>query len=234
MFSPPGYHLVVSSLRVLFWPFTRCRFLGRGNIPADGAAILAPNHVSHFDPPFISAAARRQVDWMAMRELFQMPVVGAVLTRIGTFPVTMGEMDRAAVRTALERLRAGRMLGLFPEGGLRTGPTSVLEGAPLRPGVAALAQMTQAAVVPATIIGTDALYDPRRWRPVRRTRVWVAIGEPLPPPSDAGDKAEARAGFEALLGHRIRDLYERTVREQEIPADCLPQTPQRRKGRDRS
>lgn len=232
MFSPPGYHLVVSSLRVLFWPFTRCRFLGRENVPRHGATILAPNHISHFDPPFLSAAARRQVDWMAMRELFEMPVVGTVLRRIGTFPVTMGEMDRAAVRTALERLHAGRLLGLFPEGGLRTGPTSVLEGAPVRPGVAALAQMTQAAVVPCTIIGTDALYDPKRWRPTRRTRVWVAIGEPLAPPSREGDKAAARAEFEALLGLRIRGLYDRTVEEQAIPADCLPQTPQRRKGRE--
>jgi 1-acyl-sn-glycerol-3-phosphate acyltransferase len=124
------------------------------------------------------------------------------------------------------------MVGVFPEGGLRTGPASVLEGAPLKPGVAALAQMTQAPVVPCAIIGADALYDPARWLPWRQTKVWIVFGHPLPPPSATGDKAAARAAFDEQLGDTIRDLYHRTVREENIPADCLPQTPQKRKGRE--
>jgi 1-acyl-sn-glycerol-3-phosphate acyltransferase len=226
-----GYATTTTFLRGLFAPVIRRRVIGRHHVPRDGACILAPNHISHFDPPIIGPSIRRTTDWMAMRELFAIPLVGRWLGYVGTFPVEMGKFDAAAVRTAITRLRAGRMVGVFPEGGLRTGPESVLEGAPLRPGVSALAQMTGARVLPCVIIGSDALYTPKRWLPLRRTRVWVVFGEPLEPPGDKPDKATARAEFEKRLGAILRTIYERTVREEAIPADCLPQTPQRRKGK---
>ena len=229
--SDLGYAATTTFLQFLFMPFVRRRVIGRKHVPRDGATILAPNHISHFDPPIIGPSIWRTTDWMAMRELFAIPLLGRWLSFVGTFPVQMREFDAPAVRTAIMRLRAGRMVGLFPEGGLRTGPESVLEGAPLRPGVAALAQMTGARVLPCVIIGSDALYDPKRWLPLRRTRVWIVFGEPLDPPGDKPDKATARTDFEVRLGHKLREMYERTVHEENIPADCLPQTPQRRKGK---
>jgi len=229
--SPFAYRFCTATVRALLSPFVSRRSLGREHVPRKGACILAPNHISHFDPPFIGSASPRPADWMAMRELFSIPVVGKLLTWAGTFPVEMGKFDMPAVRAAIGRLKAGRMVGVFPEGGLRTGPNSVLEGAPLRPGVAALAQMTGAPVLPCVIIGTDALYAPRQWIPLRRTKVWVVFGPPLPPPASGGDKAGAREKFEVLLAQSLQELYARTVREQKIPPECLPQTPQRRKGR---
>ena len=232
MVSATAYYLGSHFFRLVLAPFTHRRVLGAHHVPHTGPAILAPNHISHFDPPLLSISADRQVDWMAMEELFQNPLLARTLRWIGSFPVGRGKMDYAAVRTAIERLKGGRMVGVFPEGGLRTGPASVLEGAPLKPGVAALAQMTQAPVVPCAIIGADALYDPASWLPWRQTKVWIVFGHPLPPPSATGDKAAARAAFDEQLGDTIRDLYHRTVREENIPADCLPQTPQKRKGRE--
>ena len=232
MVSATAYYLGSHFFRLVLAPFTHRRVLGAHHVPPTGPVILAPNHISHFDPPLLSISADRQVEWMAMEELFQNPLLARTLRWIGSFPVGRGKMDYAAVRTAIERLKGGRMVGVFPEGGLRTGPASVLEGAPLKPGVAALAQMTQAPVVPCAIIGADALYDPARWLPWRQTKVWIVFGHPLPPPSATGDKAAARAAFDEQLGDTIRDLYHRTVREENIPADCLPQTPQKRKGRE--
>jgi 1-acyl-sn-glycerol-3-phosphate acyltransferase len=226
-----AYRFCTATVRLVVSPFTSRRTIGREHVPSEGACILAPNHISHFDPPFIGSASHRVADWMAMRELFELPVVGKLLRWAGTFPVEMGKFDMPAVRAAIERLKAGRMVGVFPEGGLRTGPNSVLEGAPLKPGVSALAQMTGARVLPCVIIGSDALYDPKMWRPFRRVRVWVAFGPTLDPPGDKPDKAAAREEFEKRLGDTLRDLYRRTVREESIPAECLPQTPQRRKGK---
>lgn len=232
MLSAFGYSLGAHFFRIVLCPFTRRRVIGLEHVPHTGAAILAPNHISHFDPPLIGISADRQVDWMAMEELFANPLLAGLLRWIGSFPVGRGKMDYAAVRTAIERLKRGRMVGVFPEGGLRTGPASVLQGAPLKPGVAALAQMTQAPVVPCAVIGTDALYNPRRWWPVRGNSVWIVFGEPLAPPKAEGDKSAARDAFEQLLGRKIRELYQRTVHEERIPGDCLPQTPQKRKGRE--
>ena len=196
MLSAFGYSLGAHFFRIVLAPFTRRRVIGLSNVPHTGPAILAPNHISHFDQPLLGISADRQVDWMAMEELFENPVLAAALRWIGSFPVGRGKMDYAAVRTAIERLNRGRIIGLFPEGGLRTGPQSLLEGAPIKPGVAALAQMTQAPVIPCAVIGTDALYNPRRWFPWRHTKVWIVYGPPLPPPPATGDKAFARAAFE--------------------------------------
>jgi len=221
--SSCGYKATAALLRMFFAPFTHCRVIGLEHVPSHGTCILAPNHISHFDPPLIGMHIRRPVDWMAMRELFGVPLLGRWLRVIGSFPVQMHRFDAAAVRGAVTRLRAGRLVGIFPEGGLRTGPQSVLEGAPLRPGVAALAQMTSAPVLPCVIIGSDALYSPKSWFPLHRTRIWIAFGSPLDPPAD-------RTDFEVRLGNAMRELYERTIREERIPAGCLPQTPQHRKG----
>lgn len=222
--SSRGYKATAMLLRMFFAPFTRCRVIGLEHVPSRGPCILAPNHISHFDPPLIGMHIRRPVEWMAMRELFEVPLLGRWLRVIGSFPVQMRAFDAGAVREAVTRLRTGRFVGVFPEGGLRTGPESVLEGAPIRPGVAALAQMTSALVLPCVIIGSDALYSPKRWLPLHKTRIWIVFGAPLDPPANRPD-------FEARLGNVLRELYERTIHGERIPADCLPQTPQRRKGR---
>ena len=204
MLSAFGYRLGSHFFRIVLSPFTRRRVIGGENIPPTGPAIIAPNHISHFDPPLLGISTDRQIDWMAMEELFAHPVLAAVLRWMGSFPVGRSKMDYAAVRTAI---------------------------APLKPGVAALAQMTQAPVIPCAVIGTDALYNPSRWFPWRHTSIWIAFGPPLAPPFAGGNKSAARESFEHLLGQKIRELYARTVREEHIPEDSLPQTPQKRKGR---
>ncbi|MBE2179234.1 MAG: 1-acyl-sn-glycerol-3-phosphate acyltransferase [Chthoniobacterales bacterium] len=231
MLSDFGYGLGAGCIRIALSPFTGCRIRGASHVPRKGACIIAPNHISHFDPPFIGINAGRPVDWMAMQELFTNPLLGGILRWIGSFPVGRGRMDRAALRTATERLRQGRIVGIFPEGGLRTGPQSVLEGAPIKPGVALLAQLTRAPVLPCMILGTDALYTPRNWIPLRRGAVWIVFGPPLDPPDENGDK-EARTEFDNRLGAVLREIYERTLREEHIPTDRLPRSPQRRKGRE--
>jgi len=136
---------------------------------------------------------------MGMVELFRQPVVAAWLRAVDAFPVDREQMDRAAVRTALGRLRAGHCVGMFPEGGIRDGVRSVIEGAPIKPGVAGLAQMTNTPIVPCVIMGSDRIYIlPRLWRPGRRVPVWIAFGEPLSAP--AGERAQARAELEGRIG----------------------------------
>ena len=66
MLSAFGYNLGTHFFRLVLSPFTRRRVIGLDHIPPHGPAILAPNHISHFDPPLIGITANRQVDWMAM------------------------------------------------------------------------------------------------------------------------------------------------------------------------
>ena len=186
-----------------------------------GAWILAANHISHFDPPLIGIVTRRKIDWMGMVELFRQPLVALWFRAIDTFPVDRGHLDRQAVRIALTRLRAGHAIGMFPEGGIRDGARSVLEGAATRPGVAGLSQMTGAPIIPCVIMGSDRCYIlPRLWRPWRRIPVWIAFGQPLFP----GGRVD-RAALEASLAGAFRQLAIEMRGHFNLSEDDLPQSP---------
>ena len=68
--------------------------------------------------------------------------------------ISVGHLNFEGV-TRVTRLKRGRVVGIFPEGGIRDGAHSVLEGAPLKPGIAALAQISGAPVVPCVLIGSE-------------------------------------------------------------------------------
>lgn len=214
--------------KVLLTPVVSPRVMHAEVTSRPGPWILAANHISHFDPPLIGVVARRKVDWMAMVELFEHPAVATWMRSIDSFPVDRARVDRQAVRTALDRLKQGHVVGMFPEGGIRDGQHSVLEGAPMRPGVGALAQMSGAPVLPCVIIGSDRLYTKERWLRPRRTPVWIGFGEEL---HCNGTGKDARQQFEQHLAEVLRQLYAEMRERFALTSEDLPQPPMRRKGR---
>ncbi len=225
-----SYQISRLFLKIAFAPFVKMHLL-RPEIARRraGAWILASNHISHFDPPLEGVAVRRKIDWMSMVELFRNPISAAWLRAIDGFPVDRSTLDRQAVRAALTRLRAGHVVGMFPEGGIRDGARSALEGAPLRSGVAGLAQMTGVPVIPCAIMGSDRIYNlPRLWRPGRRIPVWIAFGEPILPPAGP-DRAAVRAEIEARLSKAFLNLALEMRSHFKLSEDDLPQSPARRR-----
>src|SRR6266403_1322375 len=121
-------------MKLLFSYSARIHVIGRQNTQRSGGFLLASNHISHFDPPIVSSVVRRKIDWMAMAEFFPVPGLGHFLRAVDAFPAERDRADRKTIRTAIERLRNGRIVGVFPEGGIRDGAQSLLEGAALRSG----------------------------------------------------------------------------------------------------
>src|ERR1041385_5180528 len=172
------YHAGKLLVRLLFGCVARIRVLECGNENPGGGFLLAANHISHFDPFLISLAVRRKIDWMTMAEFFRPPPLGFLLHAIDAFPAERDRADLKTIRTAIDRLKSGRIVGIFPEGGIRDGARSLLEGAPLRAGAATLAQIADVPIVPCVILGTDRFYSKKQWLPFRRTPVWIAFGKP--------------------------------------------------------
>jgi 1-acyl-sn-glycerol-3-phosphate acyltransferase len=214
-----------SLCRLLLTCGCRVRVLHAERGAMAGAWILAANHVSHFDPPFLTAATQRKVDWMAVVELFSNRWAGFWLRVNDTFPVDRNKTDRTAVKTALDRLRRGHVVGMFPEGGIRDGAASVLGGAPLRPGSAALAQMAGVPIVPCVLLGSDRLYGAKHFWPWRRVPAWIAFGEPI---YCAGEGKDARMAMEATLGESLRALAEELRTVFALKENDFPQPPLRR------
>lgn len=138
-----------------------CRIEGAENIPCQGAAILACNHQSLADPPFIAAAvSRRQVYFVAKKELKTMPVIGWIVRGCGCVWVDRRARDGKALQGAFEVLRQNRLLGIFPEG-TRSKSGKLL---PAHSGVATLALHTGVPVIPAAVFNTlDILQTKWLW-----------------------------------------------------------------------
>ena len=214
-------------LKLLFGCVARVRVLRRENANRDGGFLLTSNHISHFDPFIISSVVRRKIDWMAMAEFFPLPLVGFLLRAVDAFPADRHRADRATIRTAIDRLKNRRIVGLFPEGGIRDGTRSLLEGAPLRPGASTLAHIAGVPILPCVIVGSDRLYSKKSWLPLRRTPIWIAFGDAIPPFPDL-EKSAARACIERELATAFRLLYAELHKKFSLTPDDLPHPPRER------
>lgn len=151
---------------------------GLENLPREGPYILCSNHLSWWDPPLVGSMVRnRQVHFMAKEELFKIPVFSQILRRIQVFPVKRESADRRAIKTAIDKLKNGNILGLFPEG-TRSKTDELL---PPQAGVSLIALKSEALVVPVAIIGPYRLFKP----------IKVNIGRPLQFAEYYGQKAKA-------------------------------------------
>src|SRR5438270_2792224 len=214
-------------MKLLFGYSSRIYVTGSEHVNRAGGFLLASNHISHFDPFIISSALRRKIDWMAMAEFFPFPIVGLFLRAVEAFPAARDRADRKTIRSAIKRLKNGRIVGVFPEGGIRDGARSLLEGASLRAGASTLAHMAGVPIVPCVILGSDRLYAKRSWLPLRRTPVWIAFGQPISHFPEL-EKSVARERIEQELTVAFQRLYAELRKKFQLTADDLPHPPRER------
>jgi 1-acyl-sn-glycerol-3-phosphate acyltransferase len=220
-------HAARLSMKLLYACVTRVRVVRCENANHDGGILLAANHISHFDPFIISSVVHRKIDWMAMAEFFQYPLLGFLLRAVDAFPADRHRADRKTIRTAIERLKHGRIVGLFPEGGIRDGTRSLLQGAPLRPGASTLAHIAGVPILPCVIVGSDRLYSKKNWLPLRRTPIWIAFGHPISHFS-ALPKSNAREHIERELATAFKNLYSELQQTFRLSPADLPHPPRER------
>lgn len=175
-------------LRALFKVLFRVKAEGVENIPVGGPVIMCSNHISNIDPPFLGAPFQRKIYYMAKEELFRIPVLGWIIPRIGAFPVKRGGVSKESIKTAIQYLGDGKMLGIFPEG------TRHAKGQ-AKKGAAVIALRAQAKIVPAAIVGEYKLFR----------KMIIRYGEPIdvaqfeqqvPPEQDAAELLTEKIMYE--------------------------------------
>lgn len=208
------YMLVRSVLAPLMRLWFRMRISGRECIPAEGAAILAPNHKSFYDSFFLALATPRHLRFMGKVELFD-GWKGPLLVRLGAFPVRRGEADADALATARALLSAGELLAMFPEGTRVRDPVAL--GSPRR-GAGRLALESGAPLVPAAITGTEKLFAGPIPRP---RRVQVAFAEPIPVAEIASSPEEAGWLVTDVLWPEVETQFSRLHARKGLAAAAL-------------
>lgn len=163
--------------------FAVCRSLWRVSVHTDGrasealrsGAVLVSNHRCSVDPFFIQMAAGRRVHWMVAGEYCRHPLFGPILRLFQVIPTNRGGVDTASTKLAIQFVKQGKWVGMFPEGRLNRTPAPLLT---IRPGAGMVATRGQVPLVPIWIEG--APLSPTVWGPLfipARVRVWV--GAPI-------------------------------------------------------
>lgn len=146
-----------------------------------GAYLLAANHLSYYDVPCLIKESGRKIDFVSITEVFRNPLMAWFYGNMNAFPLDRGRIDVGATRTILERLQRGRVVGIFPEGSIRTEENSVLNGGRIKRGVVRLARLANVPILPTVILGTSAYCRVLSWAPLRRVRYGINYGEPIDP-----------------------------------------------------
>lgn len=200
--AEPVYRIVIGGaiamIRAKGW-----RVIARGveNIPLNGPAVLASNHIGYLDFVFVGYAARprkRLVRFMAKREVWDKKLVGWFMRKMRHIPVDRFGGAHESFDASVDKLKRGEIIGMFPEATIS--PSFVPRAG--KSGAARMAQAAEAPLIPIAVWGTHRLLT--KWRPKnfqRGVAILVNIGAPLPiVPEEDADATTAR------LMARIREL----------------------------
>lgn len=213
---------------VLFRTGLHVRVHGRPRVPDSGPVILASNHTGLVDGPMLIGVSPRPVHVLIKSEAFR-GLVGGALVRLGQIALRRDGGDRAAITSALDVLRAGRVLAIFPEGTRGAGDVSSVQR-----GVAHLALRSGAPVVPVAVLGTAAA-RPGGAMPRARALVDVLFGEPLtltatgaaaapgePGVARAATRAATDAALETIKAAMAANVATAVARRAGRPAPAAP------------
>jgi putative phosphoserine phosphatase/1-acylglycerol-3-phosphate O-acyltransferase len=142
-------------------PFVRFDIDGVDNIPKSGAVIVAANHRSYFDPAALSvlfAKSGRTVRFLGKKEVFDVPVVGALATALGGIRVDRASGSDEPLEAAADALAGGELVALMPQGTIPRGPAFFEPELKARWGAARLAQRSKAPVIPVGLWGTEKVW----------------------------------------------------------------------------
>jgi 1-acyl-sn-glycerol-3-phosphate acyltransferase len=166
---------VVGYTRIVY----RVRVVGLEHVPPSGPYVIAPTHRSMLDIPLVGAITTRRIRFMGKESVFRVPVLGAIFSALGGFPVARDGSDFGPVRESLKMLGAGEPLVVYPEGTRQNGP----EIAPLQPGAVYLALKANVPILPVGIAGSEETFRHPKGRFWGFGRIVVVVGEAIPPPA---------------------------------------------------
>ena len=195
------YRIIRAIVNVLLSLFVRREYVGLENFPDEPPYILATNHLSVFDSPLLLAACPHTVRAFAAAKHKRNPIYALLLTIMGSIWVRRGEVDRRALREALDLLKHGEVLGMAPEGTRARGTYALQKG---KTGPAYLATRADVPIVPVGLTGTERIK--RNLPRLHRTPVRVVVGKPFRLPQSGRVRGQTLHEYTDLIMHRIAEL----------------------------
>ncbi len=147
------YRLLRGIGKLILFLLFRVEIKGEEIVPRKGPLIIAINHISPMDPSVLGIIFPGIIHFFVAEDLFEIPLVGWVIKRLGVIPVDRREKDFRSLKRAIALLKKGEIIAIFPQGGIP--PPESPKRYEIKPGVAYLAIKTGAPVLCVCIRGTD-------------------------------------------------------------------------------
>ena len=206
------YEIVCAIGRPVMWMTSRPTILHADRMPRRGPMILASSHLSPFDVPVLMATTPRHLDFLSIVEMQRTFFVGTLFRHMNTTFLDRTRRDVSAMRSLANKLRDGRAVAMFPEGGIRSESRSVIHGAPFKPGVMKLAALSGAPIVPCVVLGTGAYRKVESWLPLASVKCGVNFGRSIGADDENVEGRLASAFVELAAELRARMAQKRKVR----------------------
>lgn len=185
---------------------------GEFHVPTDGPVIFASNHLGWLDGPILILRTPRPAHALVKAEAFT-GRTGALLRFSGQIPLVRGRRDTAPLRRAADALRAGQSIVIYPEGVRGAGDVQRIKH-----GVAWLALLSGAPVVPVALFGTRVRGAGAESRPERGALVEIVYGEPLRVAAEDAPRSRARIAEVAQQIHdHLRDHVAAAAEHAAVP-----------------
>ena len=192
------------AFRAIFHILSRIKIIGLENVPSNGPYVVAMNHISIFDPPFLVSFWKHQPEVIGAAEVFTRKGQSQLLKLYGVIPVHHGEYDRALLEKVLAVLKAGRPLVIAPEGG-RSHVTAMQRA---KPGLGFIVEHAGVPVIPVGLVGTTDDFWQRAKRG-EKPALEMRIGKPIqfPPVTQKGmERRQTRQHNADLVMRHIAGL----------------------------
>jgi 1-acyl-sn-glycerol-3-phosphate acyltransferase len=198
----PLYWATIHTARAFFRYIYRHKVYGLEHF-VSGGAILAANHTSFFDPPILSCSSPEEVHFLATEYLFHVPILGWIIRRLNTHPVSGDVGDVAVFKMICGLLKEGKKVVIFPEGSR----TEKDELSPIKPGISLFLSRTGCAIIPAYIHGVYNIWNRFRKFPKLWGKTACVFGSPIYWEEFASlEKKEAQKAVAERLFRSIQDL----------------------------
>jgi 1-acyl-sn-glycerol-3-phosphate acyltransferase len=197
----PVYFIGWCFYRTVFATYFHWRVYNSERVPQKGGVILASNHASFLDPPLVGSGLKRDINYLARKSLFRIPVLGWILRIVNAVPVDRDGGGAAGLKAIMDRLHDGGAIILFPEG------TRTKDGKfqPARSGIGLTVIKSEAPVVPVRVFGTYEAWG-RHVRIPRPHGVILKYGKPM-------NFEKLRAEAKDCPKARLKEIYQQVADE---------------------
>jgi 1-acyl-sn-glycerol-3-phosphate acyltransferase len=187
-----------------------------------GGFVLAVTHMSHLEPALASVQCRRAIHWVARKEFYRFRPFGWFLRAVRCVYVNRQGVPVSTIRAGVRLAKDGQIVGIFPEGGVMRGNDCVIRGAPMKRGCCSIAIRAGVPVVACVMLGTEKLNAAIPWLPLKRTRVYIAYGEPIALPPGTPSTRATRAAMAERVQASFVQLYADLREQCGIPDAAVP------------